>query len=169
MCEYAKEGRVRGPNKPKNGKVASSNTTPGDEVPRRGQVPPGRNGRGSEPADLSQAMIDVLRDQDQRLPLTPMSRRGSLSMGEHRPNRPRPPNLDLDISHHHHYRLVDGHGHYSQPDFQIPGTIPVSYHGLGGYEENRSPSTSSSASGMHLQNAYLGIQQQHTPMGSATK
>ncbi|KAF8344969.1 hypothetical protein F5887DRAFT_968783 [Amanita rubescens] len=157
VCEYAKEGRVRGPNKSKNSKVAG-NTTPGDELPRRNQAP-GRNGRGSEPADLSQAMIDVLREHDQRLALsTPLSRRGSLSMGEHRPNRPRPPNLNLDISNHHY--ILDGHGHYSHPDFQIPGTIPVSYRA---YEENRSPSTSSSAS-MHLQNTYLGLQQQHTPM-----
>ena len=169
MCEYAKEGRVRGPNKPKNGKVP----TPADEprhFPHRSQ--PGHNGRASEPADLSHAMLHALREHDKRLALagaSPISRRGSLSMDEHRSNRPRPPNLKLDISNHN-YPLDN---HFSQQEvFQIPhsfssGTIhtaPISYpgihmqptptgHGLPlgdniayAYEEGRSPSTSSSTS-----------------------
>jgi hypothetical protein len=175
VCEYAKEGRVRGPNKPKNGKVS----TPADE-PRHFQhrSQPGHNGRASEPADLSHAMLHALREHDKRLALggaSPISRRGSLSMDEHRSNRPRPPNLKLDISNHNYQ--VDNH--FSQQDvFQIPhgsardlrfasGTIhtaPITYpgihvqstptgHGLPlgdniayAYEESRSPSTSSSTS-----------------------
>ena len=210
VCEYAKEGRVRGPNKPKNGKVS----TPADEprnFPLRSH--PGHNGRASEPADLSQAMLNALREHDKRLALagaSPISRRGSLSLDEHRSNRPRPPNLKLDISNHN-YQLD---GNFSQQDvnlpFQIPPNsahdlrftsstihtappIPISYHvqstptghvlALGdnieskfsayAYEENRSPSTSSSTSmqggsqpRMHVQNPYFqGMQQPHTTIG----
>ncbi|KAF8632374.1 hypothetical protein AX15_001908 [Amanita polypyramis BW_CC] len=200
VCEYAKEGRVRGPNKPKN-----KATAPAEDMRSfapRSQAGSNSNSlegsRTAEAVDLPQAMMNALREHDKRLTLTPSSMasgRDPLSMGEHRGTRPRPPNLKLDTSNNH-YRL-DGF----QPDvsFQIPPSqdpatihtasqIPISYQGIHAqtptgismddkfsafaYEENRSPSTSSSTSMqghhssgnpsmIHLQSAYLQGMSQH--------
>ena len=182
VCEYAKEGRVRGPNRPRN-KAA----TPAEETRHFAQ----RSQAGSSSHNLDGGRAPEVADlphYDKRLTLTPSpmaSRRDSFSMGEHRASRPRPPNLKLDT----HYQLDN-----IQPDasFQVPritqgqiqnslphdqrfrysedpatihtaSQIPISYQGIHvqtptgipmdetklsafAYEENRSPSTSSSTS-----------------------
>ncbi|KAF8908412.1 hypothetical protein CPB85DRAFT_1309362 [Mucidula mucida] len=109
ICEYAKEGRVRGPNKPKK---ASRPT--GDDGEGSGQRPSSRQ-RGSvanstpsptassaHPAGSSSmgetpSTTDVTSDPSTRERYRP--RRSSLSA--HRSERPRPPHLSLDTSSPH--------------------------------------------------------------------
>ncbi|KAF8629782.1 hypothetical protein AX17_005561 [Amanita inopinata Kibby_2008] len=217
VCEYAKEGRVRGPNKPKN--KAAVTIEESRSYPPRSKVISGSTGfecnRTPDQPDLSLAVLNALREQDKRVALSASSVT-SLSLGEHRSTRPRPPNLKLETSSN--YRREDPY-HQAGIDFQLqqsvqsplsslphherfrfgedPGTIhntsqiPMSYQeihmqtptGLSiddietkvlsySCEENRSPSTSSSASMqghhpgpnqpmLHPQNAYIqGLAQQ---------
>lgn len=122
VCEYAKEGRVRGPNKPK----AKTSLLPSEDQQFMGIA---RNRSSSANTSSSAGSSDYF---DVRHMLTSLqeprpsvsqhgalrllqAHRPSLSLDEHRANRPRPPNLDLE-STPQHYRLTSS-----------PQTLPTSY------------------------------------------
>ncbi|KIL65272.1 hypothetical protein M378DRAFT_10904 [Amanita muscaria Koide BX008] len=110
ICEYAKEGRVRGPNKLKSKAAASLE----DQQQQQRNYPSSR-AHAADHGEMSQAMLNALREQDPKSLSTLLHRRNSLSLGEHRANRPRPPNLNLDTSRQ--FRL-DAHAFHLDLDYQ---------------------------------------------------
>ncbi|KAJ3495699.1 hypothetical protein NMY22_g19904 [Coprinellus aureogranulatus] len=100
VCEYAKEGRVRGPNKPK---VKTSLLSPEDHQSTASRSTSTNTSRSTASPDYFAGghVITSLRESRSSVPHHPGIRllqphRPSLSLGEHRPNRPRPPNLHLE-------------------------------------------------------------------------
>lgn len=140
VCEYAKEGRVRGPNKPKP-KLAP---TPSDV---QEQTASSRNRSSSTNTSSSTGSSDYfdiptiltsLREGRVDIPQQPSisatrSRRNSLSLSEHRADRPRPPNLQLETTSNH-YRLEARNGSNTAPPhslyFAHPPAQPA-YHTAG--------------------------------------
>ncbi|PFH48169.1 hypothetical protein AMATHDRAFT_87287 [Amanita thiersii Skay4041] len=196
VCEYAKEGRVRGPNKPKS-KAAGSSDDSRNHTSRAKASAGDESRRTPEQPSVPMPVMDALADHDNRtihgtVPIT-QSR-----AGEHHSTRIRPTNLKLDISstrfpldnsrsgeeiiqgqeyrQHQDMKNVEGamtslsHNdqfRVSEETGTMQGSmhIPTSYQGIHvptptgiplslqdmnmhirHYDENRSPSTSSTAS-----------------------
>ena len=98
ICEYAKEGRVRGPNKPKS--KSSMPAQPEEARPAsRGRTLSTNSSAESDHRDAVPAAMNATREQ-QGIPRYSQHRH-SLSLGEHRRSRPRPPNLQLETSSNH--------------------------------------------------------------------
>ncbi|KAF6752037.1 hypothetical protein DFP72DRAFT_1134412, partial [Ephemerocybe angulata] len=106
VCEYAKEGRVRGPNKPK-----SKQSPPEDEQAtasnrnRSSSTNTSSSTSSSDYYDVPSILASLKQPRTNIPQQTSMaaarSRRPSLSLGEHRASRPRPPNLQLQSSSNH--------------------------------------------------------------------
>ncbi|CAA7263639.1 unnamed protein product [Cyclocybe aegerita] len=159
VCEYAKEGRVRGPNKPKakmppggtGGSGSDGRSTPkgatgsggGARGTSRNRTSSANSSAGSsDHPDLPPAVRAALQRAEQDSSPSRRngkrnlgaSRRNSLSLGEHRSNRPRPPDLHLD-SPSSLYRISTGEGPRSasavgggMPD---PGFMSFHHHAQG--------------------------------------
>ncbi|TFK24580.1 hypothetical protein FA15DRAFT_756460 [Coprinopsis marcescibilis] len=105
VCVYAKEGRVRGPNKPKV-KAVTPAEEPASDL--RGRISTthafgGGNPREhqsvvSSPCSTAEVQGAGPFGESSLFTIAPHQRRNSLSLDQHRPNRPRPPNLQLETS-----------------------------------------------------------------------
>lgn len=98
ICEYAKEGRVRGPNKPKSKSSISAQAEearPGS----RGRTLSTNSSAESDHRDAVPAAMNTTHEQQGGPRYS--QHRHSLSLGEHRRSRPRPPNLQLETSSNH--------------------------------------------------------------------
>lgn len=95
ICEYAKEGRVRGPNKPKS-KTSMPAHAEEARPASRGRTLSTNSSADSNPRDAVPAAMNTTREE-QGVP-SYSQHRHSLSLGEHRRSRPRPPNLQLETS-----------------------------------------------------------------------
>ncbi|KAG2004298.1 hypothetical protein CC2G_002866 [Coprinopsis cinerea AmutBmut pab1-1] len=120
VCEYAKEGRVRGPNKPKlkpPPTTVAATDEPFSLAPSRARTMSANDststsGNSSEHHDVA-SILSSFRANETRLgapsfsgvPGSSQARRNSLSLDEHRPNRSRPPNLHLDTASNHDRRI----------------------------------------------------------------
>ncbi|TRM55901.1 hypothetical protein BD626DRAFT_270450 [Schizophyllum amplum] len=104
-CEYAKEGRTRGPNKTKK-----QNNSDGPATIAGPSKDAAASRSASKPPTPSTPPMNVVNhlhkevNKRMSLPTLPRPHRLSLSMGEHRAERPRPPDLRLE-SHSMLYRL----------------------------------------------------------------
>lgn len=98
ICEYAKEGRVRGPNKPKS-KTSMSAQAEEARPASRGRTLSTNSSADSDHRDAVPAAMNAMREQ-QGAP-SHSQHRHSLSLGEHRRSRPRPPNLQLETPPNH--------------------------------------------------------------------
>ncbi|RDB29936.1 hypothetical protein Hypma_013795 [Hypsizygus marmoreus] len=113
-CEYAKEGRVRGPNKPKvkrtDSKEEVTRPSPSRRSSSTAKASPGSDSTDPFPLAVSQALQPHEEGQGKPggMGAGPSSahRRNSMpvSMGTQRSTRPRPPNLQLESSSNY-YRL----------------------------------------------------------------
>ncbi|KAF8884153.1 hypothetical protein BD779DRAFT_793751 [Infundibulicybe gibba] len=99
VCEYAKEGRVRGPNKVKS---RSGTLSDDSRIASRG-----RTASSNETADIEQPgfpdmKVMQLYDRRMSLPTQLTPRRHSLSLGETRNERPRLPDLRIEVTSDHY-------------------------------------------------------------------
>lgn len=93
VCEYAKEGRVRGPNKPKIRPVTSK-----EELARTSTDTTSRNSPSSDTTTNDLPFSSATYHSTNRSSHRRNSISTSISLGDHRPSRPRPPNLRLESS-----------------------------------------------------------------------
>lgn len=101
---------MRGPNKPKNKTSGLSEAQRSTSRGRSSSTKESSDRSSSsfviERPEVPLSVVTALQSHDERMGLPPRQtlRRNSLSLGEHRSDRPRPPNLRLDASSNH-FRL----------------------------------------------------------------
>lgn len=166
QCEYAKEGRVRGPNKPKI-KNGISTTEPVAHSTSRGRKP-STKGVSNSKFDGSEMTHQNHAAKRMSLPMQLTPRRSSLSLGEHRSSRLRPPDLHLGQSSH--WELPVGVKMEAEEGFlplQNPSTIQPSYELYSQSIRSNIPSHSSESSLQHAMSPMAMYQQMHPEQHSA--